>query len=192
MSPLTGYPEEGSIRGDLVVILRSGAKSKPDMADREHIGIAWGTPMQTIDRPTYRGMVHLTSRLTRHVNFEYMERKEVEDTLLDAVSTYRDLSPKPNVREFASEVLSKMAKRARSLVYYLGVNHLKVKTSFTIGEVEILTKAQAKRAIDNNRWTATFNSSPSFARVTIEGTNSRAHYNALGSPCKRRLVQYDW
>jgi len=174
MSTFTGYPEQASLRGDLVVILRSAVKSKPDMADRENIGIAWGAPWQTIDRPTHRHLGHLNARLARHVNFEYMNEKELEEALLSAISTYRGLSPKPNIREFAGEVLSGMAKPARALVFYLGVNHLKVKSSFTIGEVEILTKAQAKRAIDNNRWPSAFNSSPSFARVTTSGTNSQA------------------
>jgi hypothetical protein len=141
------------------------------MSDRDHIGIAWGTPWQTIDRPTYRRLVQLNARLARHLNFEYQTDKEREDTLLSAVTEFRSRSPKPNVRDFASEFLSNMAKPARSLVFYLGVNHLKLKKALAIGEVEILTKAQAKRAIDNNNWPSEFNSSASFARVTIAGTN---------------------
>jgi hypothetical protein len=174
MSPFTSYSEARSLQGDLVVLLRSAAKSNPDMGDREHIGIAWGSPWQAIDRPTYRRVVQLNARLARHLNFEYLTRKELEDALLKAISEYRNSSPRPNIREYADAVLSEMAKPARSLVFYLGVNHLKVKKSLTIGDVEILTKAQAKRAIDNNRWPSAFNDSPSFARLTIEGTNPQA------------------
>jgi len=171
MSPLTGYKEEASLRGDLVVILRNALKTRPEMSDREHIGIAWGSPWQAIDRPTYRRLVQLNWSLARHLNFEHLSHKDREDSVLGAIAELRRSSIRPDIREFAGAVLMEMAKPARSLVIYLGVNHLKVKKALTIGEVEILTKAQAKRAIDNNKWPSEFNSSPSFARVTIAGTN---------------------
>ena len=142
---------------------------------------------------TYRRLLHLNARLVRHLNFEYIKQKDGKDILLNAIRTYRDLSPKPDIREFAGEVLSNMAKQTKSLVFYLGVNHLKVKSAFNIGEVEILTNAQAKRAIDNNRWPSAFNSSPSFARATIEGTNpqlllQRARFTVQEALGATRLV----
>ncbi len=191
--PLTGYSDEANLRGDLVVILRGAAKSKPSMSDRDHIGIAWGTPWQTLDRPTYRRVVQLNARLARHLNFEHLGYKDGEDALLSVIAEFRGLTGKPDVRQFAGEALSKMAKPARSLVFYLGVNHLKLKRALKIGDVEIITKAQAKKAIDNNFWPSEFNDSPSFARVTIAGTNpqlrlQRARFAAEEALGAARLV----
>jgi hypothetical protein len=93
-----------------------------------------------LDADGWRRLEQLTDRLVRHTNFEYLERRDLQSKLRDAVRQYKNPpdARRPASKHFAAEVLDGLAREPKGRTLYLGVRHLKLAHGTTVGDARFL------------------------------------------------------
>jgi hypothetical protein len=99
----------------------------------------WGT--YGLDVDGRRRLHALALKLNQHLYFEHRARKDLLEELHSAVVHYRKLlqqSPRPRPKDFAAEVLDRMAQSPSTWVAYLGLHHIDLPTGTSVGEVNFV------------------------------------------------------
>ena len=123
------YPEHAALIADMCGLLKAARRPLSDEWKR-----------YDLDADGWRRLEQLTDRLVSHTSFEYLERRELQSKLRDAVRRYKDPlgGSRPASKAYAAEVLDALAREPKQRTLYLGVRHLKLTHGTVVGDVRFL------------------------------------------------------
>jgi hypothetical protein len=101
-------------------------------------------PTSCLDGKGWDELYQLTDRLVRHLSFEYLSRREIEDALIEAVRRYRRWPPgqRPEAKMLAADFLDGLAREPSRRTVYLGVQHVKLPDGVVAGSARFLRVSQ--------------------------------------------------
>jgi len=153
------YPQRSELIADLCQLLKLARRPLPDDQER-----------YDLDREGWKHMVKLSGRLSRHMSFEHIGRRQLQQDLRDAVRHYKAPSDgvRPNAKAFASELLDGWVQDPIRATFYLGIRHLRVPHSTTVRGVRLLRVSEDEALTQSFGWRG--DSVPEFAcEVTVTG-----------------------
>lgn len=134
------YPGRADLVGGMQPLLK--AARRPLAPEWERFGL---------DGDGWHQLDLLAHRLTRHVYFEHLGRKKIQDALHEAVLGYRAMAPsaRPAGRHFAAATLDAMAREPLRRTVYLGVEHLKVPHGTVVGGVRFIEPSSDPELVES-------------------------------------------
>lgn len=125
----TTYPQRSELIADICLVLKLARRPLPD--DQKPYDL---------DREGWKHLIKLSDRLSRHLSFEHIGRKQLRQDLREAVRRYKAPAEgaRPNAKAFASDLLDGWAQDPIQATFYLGVRHLRVPHGTTVRGVRFL------------------------------------------------------
>lgn len=113
------------IRGMLPLLK---AARRPLRPEHEHVGLD-GDGEEHLDR--------IVDELIRHLYFEHLSRKQIEETLYQSARSYREAEggKRPPIKQQAAETIDALASEPLQRTVYLGVTNLKLPHGTVVGDV---------------------------------------------------------